>query len=75
LEEEAIKKAEEELAQQRKVDELNAKAKADYDKKQEEATKKYEEAKKMLEDSGAEFVSREEFEKLKADNAKAAPAA
>ena len=49
---------------------MNKEAEAEYKKKQDEAVKKYEEARKNLEAAGAEFVSREEFDKLKADNSK-----
>ena len=59
-------RAEEELKVQLKVEELNKEAEAEHKKRQDEATKKYEEAKKNLEAAGAEFVSREEFEKIKA---------
>ena len=41
---------------------------------QEKANEKFLEAKKRLEDTGAEFVSNEEFDKIKAQN-KAAGAA
>ena len=64
-EKEAIKKAEEELQEQLRLDKINKEIEAAAAKKQEEAQKKFEEAKKRLEASGAEFVSHEEFAKLK----------
>ena len=62
----SFNRAEEELKVELKVEELNKEAEAEHNKRQQEATKKYEEAKKNLEAAGAEFVSREEFDKLKA---------
>ena len=50
---------------QLRLEKINKEIEAAAAKKQEEAQKKFESAKKVLEESGAEFVSNEEFAKLK----------
>ena len=57
-----------------RAEKLNAEIEEKHRLAQEEANKKFEEAKKRLEDTGAEFVSNEEFDKIKAQK-KAAGAA
>merc|ERR1712203_183265 len=64
-EEDAIKKAEAELQEQLRLEKINKEIEAAVAKKQEEAQKKFDTAKKVLEQSGAEFVSNEEFAKIK----------
>ena len=77
LEEEAIKRAEEDLKLQLQAEQLNKEAEAELLKIQAEAVARAEKAKLDLERSGAEFVSNEEFERIKAaqKSAKAPPAA
>ena len=70
----AIKKEEEELAEKIRAEKLNDEIKEKHRLAQEEANRKFQEAKKRLEDTGAEFVSNEEFDKIKAQK-KAAGAA
>ena len=65
----AIKKAEAELAEQLRIEKVNADIEAAHAKKQKEANDKFEAAKASLEKNGAEFVSQEEFAKLKASKA------
>jgi len=50
---------------QLRVDKLNKEAEEQLKAKQEEAVKKVQQAKEALEANGAEFVSQEEFAKLK----------
>jgi len=76
LEEEAIRQAEEGLREKLRSEKANAEIDAKIKLRQEEADKKFKEAKILLEQSGAEFVGREEFEKLREEkNARAAGAA
>ena len=56
------------------MEQVNAELEAAHKKKQDEANEKFKSAKAALEANGAEFVSNEEFAKLKADK-KAAGAA
>merc|ERR1711892_1019178 len=62
-------KAEEDLNEQLRVEKLNAEIEEAHQQKQADAQSKFEEAKKKLEESGAEFVSNEEFAKVKAAKA------
>jgi len=66
----AIKKAEEELQEQLRKEAVAAELEAAHQKKQAEVQGKFEEAKKKLEESGAEFVSNEEFAKIKSEKYK-----
>ena len=69
-------KAEAELQEKLRLEKLNAELDEKHRQKQEEANKRFEEAKARLEESGAEFVSNEEFNKIKSAQAdKAAGAA
>merc|ERR1712117_701790 len=63
----AIKKAEEELKEQLRMEQVNADLEAAHKKKQDAANEKFKQAKAALEANGAEFVSNEEFDKLKAE--------
>merc|ERR1712226_1327591 len=63
----AIKKAEDELKEQLRMEQVNAELEAAHQKKQKEAQDKFEAAKAALEADGAEFVSQEEFARLKAN--------
>merc|ERR1711935_456139 len=65
----AIKKAEEEFKEKLRVETLNQEIEESHRKKQEEANQRFAEAKQKLVDSGAEFVSQEEFAELKAAKA------
>ena len=58
-----------------RVAQLNAEIEEAHKQKQADAQTKFEEAKKTLEDSGAEFVSNEEFAKVKAAKAEKAAGA
>merc|ERR1711892_1156380 len=71
----AIKKAEEDLNEQLRVEKLNAEIEEAHQQKQADVQSKFEEAKKKLEESGAEFVSNEEFAKVKAAKAEKAAGA
>jgi len=62
---EAIKKAEEELAEKLRAEKLNAEIEEKHRLAQEEANIKFQEVKKRLKETGAEFVSNEEFDKIK----------
>jgi len=53
------------LEEQLRIEKLNKEIEEKHKQKQAEAIKKAEEAKKRLEESGAEFVSNEEFAKIK----------
>merc|ERR1712129_518716 len=66
----AIKKAEEELKEKLRMDAVNAEIDAAHEEKQKQANDKFEAAKAALEKDGAEFVSQEEFDSLKAESAK-----
>merc|ERR1712013_628701 len=59
----AIKKAEEELKEQLRMEQVNADLGAAHKKKQDAANEKFKQAKAALEANGAEFVSNEEFDK------------
>ena len=60
-----VRKAEEELQKQLREEQFKKEIEAEVAQKQKEAEEKFEQAKKKLEDSGAQFVSNDEFEKLK----------
>ena len=54
------------LQDQLRAEKFNKEIEAEVKRRQDEANKQFEEAKIALEKSGAEFVSREDFEKLRA---------
>ena len=66
-EKEAVRKAEEELQKKLREEQFKKDIEAEVTQKQKEAEEKFEQAKKKLEDSGAQFVSNDEFEKLKSE--------
>ncbi len=61
-----MKKAEKELADKIRAEKLNEEINEKHRLAQEKANEKFQEAKRRLEDTGAEFVSNEEFDKIKA---------
>ena len=62
------------MKEQLRMEQVNAELEAAHKKKQDEANEKFKTAKAALEANGAEFVSNEEFDKLK-EQKKAAGAA
>ena len=62
---EAVRKAEKELQEQLRQEKINKDIEAAVAKKEQEARESFEQAKEQLEESGAEFVSKEEFDKMK----------